>query len=649
MFMFSSESVIMQLVKDEVRDIKMLTVENLQKSYGDKLLFDNINVVIKNNERIGLIGVNGTGKSTFLKILAGIEEPDQGKLIHPNDYRIEYLPQNPEMDEEITVIDYIYAGEADVMVTLREYEKALLNLEKDSNNEKLQIKLMNKQQLMDKYDAWEASTVAKTVLTQMGVTTFDKQIKYLSGGQKKRVAIAKALIQQVDLLILDEPTNHLDNETIIWLEQYLSRYQGALLLVTHDRYFLDRITNRIYELDNGSLYEYEGNYELYLEQKVERDLLEHSLAEKHQNTLKRELAWLHRGARARSTKQRARIERIDTLKEKTFNTTDENVEIQTGSTRLGKQVIEVENLSKSIANKRLFTDFNYLVGQGDRIGIIGPNGSGKSTLLNILSGRLEADAGNVKVGETVKIGYYTQGEEELNEDERIIDYIKEVAEVIYTTDGKYITAEQMLERFLFSRDQQWAYIKSLSGGERRRLYLLKVLMTEPNVIMLDEPTNDLDIKTLGILEEYLAHFPGVVLTVSHDRYFLDQVVDELIVFDGFGGVKHFYGNYSDYAAELKIEKAVNKPKKQVTKSAPKTKEKTRLSYNEQKEWETIEEDIEKLESQIEHLQTQIAAEGSNIEAVQDLFTEQQKLESQLEEKMERWETLSLLVESFETK
>lgn len=627
----------------------MLTAENLQKSYGDKLLFDNIDVIIKDDERIGLIGVNGTGKSTFLKILAGIEEPDRGKLIHPNAYRIEYLPQNPEMDEEATVIDYIYAGEADVMIALREYERALLDLEKDSDNEKAQNQLIKKQQLMDKYDAWEASTVAKTVLTKMGVTTFDKQVKYLSGGQQKRVAIAKALIQPADLLILDEPTNHLDNETIIWLEQYLTRYQGALLLVTHDRYFLDRITNRIYELDNGALYVYEGNYEVFLEQKTERDILEHSLADKHQNTLKRELAWLQRGARARSTKQRARIERIDTLKEKKFNTEVENVEIQTGSTRLGKQVIEMENLSKAIANKQLFTDFNYLIGPGDRIGIIGPNGSGKSTLLNILSGRLEADSGQVKTGETVKIGYYTQGEEELTENERIIDYIKEVAELVHTADGKYITAEQMLERFLFSRAQQWSYIKSLSGGERRRLYLLKVLMTEPNVIILDEPTNDLDIKTLGILEEYLEHFPGVVLTVSHDRYFLDQVVDELIVFDGSGDVAHFYGNYSEYTAALKVEKASKKPVKQVEKTSPVKKEKTHLSFHDQKEWETIEGEISKLEEQIEQLQADITAEGSNIEAVQPLFEEQEVLENQLNQKMERWETLSLQVESFEEK
>lgn len=625
----------------------MLTAEGLKKSYGEKIVFEDIDVVITNEERIGLIGVNGTGKSTFLKILAGIEHADAGEIKHPKDYRIEYLPQNPEMDSDLTVIDYIYAGDADVMVAMRNYERALLELENNPTDEKAQNKLLDCQQLMDKYDAWEASTVAKTVLTQMGVTTFEKEIKYLSGGQKKRVAIAKALIQPANLLILDEPTNHLDNETIIWLEQYLTRYQGALLLVTHDRYFLDRITNRIYELDNGSLYVYEGNYEVFLEQKAERDVLEHSLAEKHENTLKRELAWLRRGARARSTKQRARIERIDKLKEKTFNTSDDNVEIQTGSTRLGKQVIEVEALSKTIANKQLFKDFNYLIGPGDRLGIIGPNGSGKSTLLNILSGRLEPDAGTVNIGETVKIGYYTQGEEELNEDERIIEYIKEVAEVIKTKDGKFITAEQMLERFLFSRAQQWSYIKSLSGGERRRLYLLKILMTEPNVIILDEPTNDLDIKTLGILEEYLEHYPGVVLTVSHDRYFLDQVVDELIVFDGQGGVSHFYGNYSEYAEALKIESENAEKIKRTARPAPKKKEKTKLSYHEQKEWETIEADIGDIEEKIENLQTKIASEGSNIEVVQDLYKEQQALEVELDDKMERWETLSLLVESFE--
>lgn len=624
----------------------MLTIENVKKSFGEKLLFENINSVITEQQRIGLIGVNGTGKSTFLKIIAGLEVADEGIIKHAKDYRIEYLPQNPLMDEEMSVIDFIYAGDADIMKVLRDYEQALIEFEVDSSDEKAQNKLMATQQLMDKHDAWEASTLAKTVLTQMGVTTFDKPIRLLSGGQKKRVAIAKALIQPADLLILDEPTNHLDNETIIWLEKYLATYRGSLLLVTHDRYFLDRITNVIYELDNGSLYVYEGNYELFIEKKTEREILEASLAQKHENTLKRELAWLRRGPRARSTKQRARIDRFDELQSKTFNTEHEDIEIQTGSTRLGKQVIELISLSKSLAGKQLFKDFNLLIGQGERIGIVGPNGSGKSTLLNIIAGRLEADAGTVKIGETVKIGYYTQGEEELSGEMRIIDYIKEVAEVIETKDGTLITAAQMLERFLFRRDQQWTYIKGLSGGEKRRLYLLKILMTEPNVIILDEPTNDLDIQTLGILEEYLEHFPGVVLTVSHDRYFLDQVVDELIVFDGEGNVSHFYGNHSEYVAKLELEKNKSAGMKEV-KEVPKVKkEKTKLSYHEQKEWDVIEEEIEHIEEQIEVLKSEIVGKGSQFNEVQILYEQQEALENELEIKMERWEELSLLIESF---
>src|SRR5690625_2321866 len=535
------------------------------------------------------------------------------------------------------------------MQTLQEYEKALLELEQSPNDEKTQNHLLSVQQKMDKYEAWEASSVAKTVLTKMGITQFEANITSLSGGQKKRVAIAKSLIQPADLLILDEPTNHLDNEMIVWLEKYFENYTGSLLLVTHDRYFLNRVTNKIFELDHGRLYKYEGNYELFIEKKLEREELEHSMEQKHKNTLRREMAWLKRGARARSTKQRARIERIDTLKKQTFHTNDDNIEIQVGSARLGKQVIELEEISKVIGDKPLLSDFSMLIVPGDRIGIIGPNGAGKSTLLNLIAGRLQPDKGEVKIGETVKIGYYTQGEEELDDDMRVIEYLKEQAEVIRTKDGNIITAEQMLERFLFSRPKQWTYIKGLSGGEKRRLYLLKILMQEPNVIILDEPTNDLDIKTLGILEEYLDHFPGVVLTVSHDRYFLDKVVDELIVFEGEGKVSHFYGNYSEYIANLNTKKQSTKPKKQTEQVEPKKKEKTRLSYHEQKEWDTIEDDIELIEEKINDLQTQIAAEGSNIEAVQDLYTEQQALESELEEKMERWETLSLLVESFEAK
>lgn len=625
----------------------MLTIENLTKSYGEKLLFEQINTTITSDHRIGLIGVNGTGKSTFLKIIAQLETADEGEIHHPKDYTIQYLAQHPQFEEDVTVLDYIYAGDARVMQVMREYEESLLQLEQNPMNETAQNKLLDVQQRMDKYDAWDASTVAKTILTKMGITQFTENVQALSGGQKKRVAIAKALIQPADLLILDEPTNHLDNETIVYLEGYLANYRGALLLVTHDRYFLNRVTNYIYELDHGSLYEYEGNYELYVEKKLEREEREHSLQQKHHNTLRREMAWLQRGARARSTKQRARIERIDELKGKTFHTNEEDVEIKVGSTRLGRQVIELKSISKTIGEKALWNDFSLLIAPGDRLGIIGPNGAGKSTLLNVIAGRIEPDEGEVQVGETVKIGYYTQGEEELNDELRVIEYIKELAEVIHTKDGTLITAEQMLERFLFSRPKQWTYIRSLSGGEKRRLYLLKVLMQEPNVIILDEPTNDLDIKTLGILEEYLDHFPGVVLTVSHDRYFLDQVVDELLVFDGTGGLQHMYGSYSEYAEKVAAPLPKQEEKKEV-KQEPKVKNvKTRLSYHEQNEWDVIEDEITVLEEKVDQLQTQIESGGSDFAKVQELFEEQQALEVELEAKMERWEELSLLVESFQ--
>lgn len=624
----------------------MLTIENLKKSYGEKLLFEHIQSTITDNERIGLIGVNGTGKSTLLKIIAGLETSDEGEIIHSKEYTIEYLPQNPEFDEEVTVLDYIYAGDAKVMQVLRDYEQGLLTLEKNPNDEATQNRLLDLQQEMDKYDAWEASTIAKTVLSKMGISQFEANVTHLSGGQKKRVAIAKALIQPADLLILDEPTNHLDNETIVWLEKHLESYKGALLLVTHDRYFLNRVTNKIYELEHGKLYIYEGNYELFLEKKLEREELEQNLQQKHRNTLRREIAWLKRGARARSTKQKARIDRIDVLKKQTFHTNDDNIEIQVGATRLGKQVIELKSISKTLGEKILWKNFEMLITPGDRIGIIGPNGAGKSTLLNVIAGRLNPDEGEVIIGETVNLGYYTQGEEELDNDLRVIEYIKEIAEVIQTKEGKVITAEQMLERFLFSRPKQWTYISSLSGGEKRRLYLLKILMQEPNVIVLDEPTNDLDIKTLGILEEYLDHFPGVVLTVSHDRYFLDHVVDELIVFNGNGGISHFYGNYSEYASHMQQKNSKQIEKKSQLPKKTEKKVKTKLSYHEQKEWDVIEDEITELEEKLEQLQDEIASKGSDYTQVQELFKEQQELENKLEAKMERWEELSLLVESF---
>ncbi|RLL40380.1 ABC transporter ATP-binding protein [Oceanobacillus piezotolerans] len=623
----------------------MLMIENIYKSYGEKVLFNDISCTIAEKERIGLIGVNGTGKSSFLKAIAGIDAAEKGSIHHAKDYRIEYLAQEPELDENQTVMEHIYYGEAPIMKVMRDYEEALLQLEREPNSELAQSRLLQTQQKMDEAEAWEANTAAKTVLTKLGITMFDKKVGELSGGQKKRVSIAKALIQPADLLILDEPTNHLDNDTVEWLEKYLQTYKGSLLLVTHDRYFLNRVTNKIYELDKGNLYIYEGNYEMFLEKKAEREALEIANEAKHQNTLKRELAWLRRGAKARTTKQKARIERVEEMKDKRFDTKKQNLEFQVGSTRLGKKVMEITNISKTYEDRVLIRDFSNLIIPGDRIGIIGPNGSGKSTLLNLLAGRIEPDSGEIEIGETVKIGYYTQGDQELDGEMRMIDYIKEVAEVIHTKDGQVITAEQMLERFLFSRYEQYSYIRKLSGGEKRRLYLLKVLMTEPNVLFLDEPTNDLDTQTLSVLEEYLDHFPGVVITVSHDRYFLDRVIDEMFIFEGQGKITHLFGNYSDYLEkkqaiikESKLEKPKQKPLKET---------KRKLSYNEKKEYETIEDVIMELESKLEELQQAIIDAGSDAGKVQELFTQQQEVESELEAKMERWEELSLLVEEIE--
>src|SRR5699024_10501175 len=450
----------------------MLTIEQLSKSYGEKVLFDQIRCTITDTDRIGVIGVNGTGKSSLLEIIAGRDTPDAGSIQHAQNYRIEYLAQEPELDLAATVIEQIYYGESDVMRAMRSYEEALKALEDEPTNEEHQNRLLKAQMKMDELDAWDANAEAKTVLTKLGITDFEKKVENLSGSQKKRVAIARALIQPADLLILDEPTNHLDNVSIEWIEQYLSHYTGALLLVTHDRYFLNRVINKIFELERGQLYIYEGNYELFLEKKAEREMLERASEQKHANTLRRELVWLKRGARARSTKQKARINRIDEMKEQRFHTTTEEIAFQVGSKRLGKKVIVLQAIDKKFKDKTLIDSFDLLLKPGDRIGIIGHNGIGKSTLLNIMAGRIQPDAGEIDVGETVQIGYYTQGEEELDGDQRIIEYIKEVAEVIHTNDGEVITAEQMLERFLFSRAEQWTYIRKLSGGEKRRLYLL---------------------------------------------------------------------------------------------------------------------------------------------------------------------------------
>ncbi|RZT16431.1 ABC-F family ATP-binding cassette domain-containing protein [Fictibacillus sp. BK138] len=637
--------------------MSILLVENLYKTYGEKTLFDKISFSIGEKQRIGLIGPNGTGKSSLLKALSGLDPAEQGSITHANQFQIEYVAQEPELDEELSVLEQIYYGDSTIMRTMRDYEQALLDLEADPANEKKLQRLMNGQQKMDEQEAWEANTVAKTVLTKLGLRDFSRKVKFLSGGQKKRVAIAKALIQPADLLILDEPTNHLDNETVEWLETFLAGYKGSLLMVTHDRYFLNRVTNHIFELDNGKLYVYEGNYETYLEKKAEREELVLQNEDKRQNTLRRELAWLRRGAKARTTKQKARIQRVESLQEETGPAAKGSVEFAIGSQRLGKKVIEVEGLSKSLDDKKLIDGLDYLIVPGERLGIIGPNGSGKTTLLNMLAGRMTPDSGSVEVGETVKIGYYTQDHDELDGNLRVVDYVKETAQVITTVDGQTITAEQMLERFLFPRYMQYTYIRKLSGGEKRRLYMLKVLMEEPNVLFLDEPTNDLDIQTLSILEEYLDNFPGVVLTVSHDRYFLDRVVDHLLAFEGEGRVVRFQGSYSDYMEEKKerdeLAASVKKEAEAVTAEAadgssqPRKEKRKKLSYKEQQEWDTIEDRIMAHEEKKEQIEAEIVAAGSDFGRISELYAEQKKVETELETTMERWEELSLLVEKLE--
>lgn len=625
----------------------MLTAEKLSMSYGDKVLFRDVSFTVGKEDKIGVIGVNGTGKSTLLKAIAQIEVPDSGTISHPKDYTIEYLAQEPMLNPDLTVMDQIYFGENERIQLLRNYETAVLQLEKDPGNITMQQKMLNLQEKMDKENAWGALTEAKTILTKLGITDFEKRITELSGGQRKRVAIAKALIQPRDLLILDEPTNHLDNDTVLWLEKYLQTYPGAIIVVTHDRYFLNRVTTKIFELHQGELYIYEGNYELYLEKKAEREELNKQREAKHQNILKKELQWLRRGARARTTKQKARIERIEGLKSKNFDTKKETIEFQAASSRLGKKVIEIESIDKSFDNRKIISGFSYIIQPGDRIGIIGPNGTGKTTLLNMLAGRAEPDEGEISVGETVKIGYYTQGDEELPGDKRIIDYIKEAAEVIRTKDGRLITAEQLLERFLFSRKEQYTYIRSLSGGQKRRLYLLKILMAEPNVLLLDEPTNDLDTETLSVLEDYLEQFSGVVITVSHDRYFLDRVVDKLFIFEGEGKIRSFIGNYSEYiTVQEQEQKAELKPQKKEKKES-KPKQRKKLSYKDQKEWENIEEEITRMEEKLKEIEQEIIEAGTDAEKAAELYNEQMELERELEQKLERWETLSLLVEEME--
>ncbi len=625
--------------------MRLLTVENLSKSYNEKTLFNQISFSIVDNDRIGIIGVNGTGKSTLLKIIAGLEDSDTGIITKSKGYTISYLAQQPEFIENHTVLEQIFHGNTPLIQLLKEYEEIMLKLEQDPYDEKAQQDLYPIQQRMDMMNAWEANSNAKAVLTKLGIHDFSRRVGELSGGQKKRIALAQSLIETPDLLILDEPTNHLDYETISWLEDYLSKYNGALLLVTHDRYFLDRVTNRIVEIDNGNLYTYTGNYGAFLEAKAMRIEQEQSTELKRQNLYRRELAWIRRGAKARTTKQKARIKRFEDIEKAPSINVSDRVDVSLGASRLGKKVFEINEVSKSYENLKLIHDFTFIIKPHDRIGIVGKNGSGKSTLLNLLAGHIVPDHGDIEVGQTVKIGYYTQENNDMDLNKRMIEYIKETAEAIHTTDGKLISAAQMLERFLFPMNTHGTPIRKLSGGERRRLYLLKILMDEPNVLLMDEPTNDLDTHTLTVLEDYLEDFPGVVVTVSHDRYFLDKVADQLLIFEGSGRISEQFGSYSEY-----LETILSIQKEDDVKEAPKAykqqeKPKTKLSYKEQKEWEEIEGKISSQEEKCNLLQNEIDGAGSDYQLAARLTEELEMENKKLDQLIERWTELSEIVEN----
>jgi len=626
--------------------MRLLTVENVAKSYAEKMLFEDISFSITDNERIGIIGVNGTGKSTLLKIIAGVEEADRGEITHSKGYTISYLPQQPDFTKGNTVLDQVFQGNSPLLRLLKEYEEAMIQIERDSMNTANQEKLYELQQKMDAANAWEANSNAKAVLSKLGINDFSQDVTELSGGQKKRVALAQSLIEVPDLLILDEPTNHLDFETIKWLEDYLAKYSGALLVVTHDRYFLDRVTNRIIELDEGRLYTYTGNYSSFLEAKALRIEQEQASELKRQNLYRRELAWIRRGAKARTTKQKARIQRFEEIEnaKKTVNT--EKVDISVGGSRLGKKVIELRNVSKRFGETKILEDVNLLIKPGDRIGIVGRNGSGKSTLLNIIAGKLPVDTGEIEIGQTVKLAYYTQESMDMDVNKRMIEYIKETAEMIHTLDGKIVSAAQMLERFLFPMHTHGTPIRKLSGGERRRLYLLKIIMGEPNVLLLDEPTNDLDTQTLTVLEDYLEEFPGVVITVSHDRYFLDKVTDQLLIFEEGNKITTYFGDYSDYLEKNLAESAQVVQKEKVEKTSIKVEprpKKKKLSYKDQLEWNEIEDKIEAQEEKVALLVKEIEEAGSDYQKAQQAMEEHAKESEVLDQLLERWAELSELV------
>lgn len=590
--------------------MNILNIEHVSKVFGEKTIFDDVSFGIQEGDKIGIIGINGTGKTTLLRMIAGVEEPDSGQIIKQNGIRLAYLSQHPSFPEGATVLSYAFDGIAE--------------------------------------NDWALKSEVKSALNKLGITDHDMKMEHLSGGQKKKVALAKTLTSSFEILLLDEPTNHLDGEMISWLEDYLKRYKGVVIMVTHDRYFLDKVTNRILEISRGKLYGYEANYSKFLEMKAEREEMELASERKRQSVLRMELEWAKRGCRARTTKQKARLERLELLKNGKAPETDRLAEIDSVETRMGKKTIELHHVSKSYGERKLIDDFDYIVLKNQNLGIVGPNGCGKSTLLKMIAGLVEPDEGTIEIGETIRIGYFAQELPEMNTSQRVIDFVKDIAEYIPTKDGR-ITASQMLERFLFTPDMQYAPIEKLSGGEKKRLYLLSVLQAAPNVLIFDEANNDIDIPTMTILEDYLNSFQGIVITVSHDRYFLDNVVDRIFEFDGNGHLQQYEGGYTDYI-EAKQKREVPKEEVKAKKSTGKNDwkqnrpTKLKFSYMEQKEFETIDEDIAKLEEKLEKLDADMMANATNSAKLSELTLEKELAEKQLEEKMERWVYLNDLAE-----
>ncbi len=633
----------------------ILTIENLCKTYGEKILFSDVNFSLTDGDKIGIVGVNGTGKSTFIKVVAGLVPKDDGIITVGKNTKISYLEQDKIFEPEHTVLMEVFKGTQPLMQTLYNYELALQASQKNPHDTALQEKIITLSSKIDELNGWQLESDAKTILTKLGIMNFSAKIKTLSGGQQKRLALATALIQPCDLLLLDEPTNHLDSETIAWLEDYLRKLKTALIMVTHDRYFLDSVATKILELDKGHSYVYTGNYTQFLELKNQRLEREEASEQKRQNFLRNELKWIRRGAQARSTKQRARIQRFEEVKNQKIDTSRGKVEIGMATSRLGRTVIELENVEYTVNNKTIVHDFTYTVLRNDRIGILGPNGSGKTTLLNIIAGKLAPTSGTVTIGQTVKIGYFTQKNIEMDERLRPIEYIKEEANYLTLADGTKLSASQLMERFLFSGTLQWTPIAKLSGGEKRRLYLLRILMSAPNVLLLDEPTNDLDLETMSILEEFIDNFNGAIIFVSHDRFFIDRLADKVFVYQKNGSLRQYPGGYSYYkgieereqqAVVTDMSKNIPKENKPV-KIREKNNVPKKLSFKEQREYDEIEAVIAATEGELKVVQLQMAQNASDYGKLNELTKEETRLQEKLDYLMERWTYLEEIVEQMQ--